>query len=1185
MSRLVDAPGLAAVLAESDPFRPSTEVKLEQVKNLLVAFDNIGPAFCYGGVHRAVLQLYLGCNWEWESTNNLALEVLRLLLEGCTTTPEGLDPFDVEGLVEIAAVLGDTISDVLEAGMKEKFGAAVHHSLEALFSITRYFGNPKSEAIKCRLWEPEVDLPSSLIELAQLPMAAWGHDASQDQGGVLYRNEPLERYLSSCNNIVRVTNSLLQMGSAADFTATLMKHGELMKRPDIYAAFRELLQVGCDVLYTRRYRELVGDTPEYKASGAAMIRNIFSMIGHGAYWAGARAIADWRDAGWEPVLQRIKSDRTYRGPYHRYFGQMSSYLLEALPAFRGADGDAFGGEAFRFGEKLMEITLQLSRPAGSPASLPLDRPRDPSSLVENHLRRPTGQAIGPDGEPVNTFEVQTTVRTYQKRCAKCGKDEAQLAQEAAAAAAAGAASGGAADGGQEALGAGAPKLRNCAKCRRACYCSRECQVEHWDSTLTARNETGCGELNAVCCQLQINPNVIQDVCNTKELYCTYEGSTSRCAPVPAGCGEEGADCCPGATPYCRAPNTACLPTNMSAAADNQPDIPTKCIQMLPESCGQPNGLCQGSQTSWPDGPVPACPADKQICPAGYYCFRVFEDRVGVCLQPPPNCGQQDARCCPPGIYGPPGSPRNVTGFSCEGKDIKCAGWGGMPGAGVCTFWPSPPDCGLPGKKCCLDPYHNWMDSSEPPPVCDRIPCHIHQQGGPKGSYCQGEYNNGTCVENPADCGQLGKACCRSLSELKRAQGLRSGYTVPGGCCSSYKCDAGLYCPFMDEREPACKTWLSDPAFAAWEDALSLLPKYAVAAVQGELRAWLRGLPPFPLEALLPPGSSNGSSRNSAGSASDNSSSSSRSSTQPFHGSSSAELWRAYLLLSFLAHGYMWCDGPDVPPLLPARLAAPCTYNLLNWQRLDPAGPVQLGNIACLHNFLGGLDEEWFRLVHIQIEQQAAGAVAGLPAAQAAAAAGDGDGVRSAVELVTSALIAMQATLSRMGEKCDPAIYYQRVRLPMSGWRNNPELPGGLVYEGLFGGQPQQFYGETGAQSAILHALDAALGIRHDQCSWLAAYLRDMRQHMPPAHRAFVAQLEAGTSLRSAVEGAPGNRALRDAYNECVHELERFRSQHKAFAFNYIAKHSKKADETGTGGSDFMPALQGYRDATARHRLP
>jgi indoleamine 2,3-dioxygenase len=73
-----------------------------------------------------------------------------------------------------------------------------------------------------------------------------------------------------------------------------------------------------------------------------------------------------------------------------------------------------------------------------------------------------------------------------------------------------------------------------------------------------------------------------------------------------------------------------------------------------------------------------------------------------------------------------------------------------------------------------------------------------------------------------------------------------------------------------------------------------------------------------------------------------------------------------------------------------------------------------------------------------------------------------------------------------------------------------------------------------------------------------------------------------------------------AYNECVHELERFRSQHKAFAFNYVAKHNKKAaavagaaaaggagaaTETGTGGSDFMPALAGYRDATSQHRLP
>lgn len=62
-------------------------------------------------------------------------------------------------------------------------------------------------------------------------------------------------------------------------------------------------------------------------------------------------------------------------------------------------------------------------------------------------------------------------------------------------------------------------------------------------------------------------------------------------------------------------------------------------------------------------------------------------------------------------------------------------------------------------------------------------------------------------------------------------------------------------------------------------------------------------------------------------------------------------------------------------------------------------------------------------------------------------------------------------------------------------------------------------------------------------------------------------------------------SLQGPYNDCVAELDRFRSQHKAFAFSYIAKHSKRAEgKTGTGGSDFMPALAGYRDATARSLL-
>ena len=53
-----------------------------------------------------------------------------------------------------------------------------------------------------------------------------------------------------------------------------------------------------------------------------------------------------------------------------------------------------------------------------------------------------------------------------------------------------------------------------------------------------------------------------------------------------------------------------------------------------------------------------------------------------------------------------------------------------------------------------------------------------------------------------------------------------------------------------------------------------------------------------------------------------------------------------------------------------------SYALDNWRRLDPASPIELGNIALLQNFLGGLDEEWFVLVHVDIEAKAGKALAG-----------------------------------------------------------------------------------------------------------------------------------------------------------------------------------------------------------------
>ena len=54
----------------------------------------------------------------------------------------------------------------------------------------------------------------------------------------------------------------------------------------------------------------------------------------------------------------------------------------------------------------------------------------------------------------------------------------------------------------------------------------------------------------------------------------------------------------------------------------------------------------------------------------------------------------------------------------------------------------------------------------------------------------------------------------------------------------------------------------------------------------------------------------------------------------------------------------------------------------------------------------------------------------------------------------------------------------RVRLPMSGWQNNELLPEGLLYEGVWK-EPLKLYGASGAQSSIMHAIDATLGVEHE----------------------------------------------------------------------------------------------------------
>ena len=317
----------------------------------------------------------------------------------------------------------------------------------------------------------------------------------------------------------------------------------------------------------------------------------------------------------------------------------------------------------------------------------------------------------------------------------------------------------------------------------------------------------------------------------------------------------------------------------------------------------------------------------------------------------------------------------------------------------------------------------------------------------------------------------------------------------------------------------------------------------------------------------------------------------------------AEVQRAMLILSYIGQSYQWSEN-NPATVMPANLAIPWhqvgklvgrppilsyqSYASDNWRRFDASGPIECGNIGLLQCFLGGQDEEWFILIHIEIEKKAGKALKAIEDAQNAVSENDADQLVVALTNLRRALAAMYEVLGRMPERCDPYIYFHRVRPYIFGWRNNPSLPDGVIYEGVdeYQGVGQKFRGETGAQSAIIPAMDAVLGIEHERDE-LREYLMEMRMYMPPRHVAFIEAVEAGPSVRNFVATAK-RASLTTVFNDCVELVANFRAMHLEYAGTYIHAQAQATpgnpSAVGTGGTPFMTYLRKHRDETKTQTL-
>ena len=308
-------------------------------------------------------------------------------------------------------------------------------------------------------------------------------------------------------------------------------------------------------------------------------------------------------------------------------------------------------------------------------------------------------------------------------------------------------------------------------------------------------------------------------------------------------------------------------------------------------------------------------------------------------------------------------------------------------------------------------------------------------------------------------------------------------------------------------------------------------------------------------------------------------------------------------LSFIAHAYIW-GAKNPSKVLPEVIARPwvqlsnilgrppilsyASYCLDNWYRINPKENISLENVALLNNFLGGVDEDWFVTIHVCIEDAAKDAIQSANVISKLNEMNSIKDFSDNLKKIISSLRKVNSIFSRMPEKCDPYIYYHRVRPFIFGTKDNPDLKKGLIYENQYSNKPQYFRGETGAQSSIMPFLDGALGIYHTQ-DHLRHYLNEMREYMHPEHRKAIELVEKRSKAKHLISKS---KQLTSEYNKCLEEIRIFRAQHLEFAATYIHKQSQIKNPfgrggstiTGTGGTPFMKYLKKHRDETKKQKI-
>lgn len=311
-----------------------------------------------------------------------------------------------------------------------------------------------------------------------------------------------------------------------------------------------------------------------------------------------------------------------------------------------------------------------------------------------------------------------------------------------------------------------------------------------------------------------------------------------------------------------------------------------------------------------------------------------------------------------------------------------------------------------------------------------------------------------------------------------------------------------------------------------------------------------------------------------------------------------------LAFRFLTQAYIW-ETPDqpaniVPPILAQQnysfskhqqrfpALTYTDYVLNNWRFKPNESCVMLESVTPIFTFTGTQDESWFIQIHIAVEATCGRALyAAIKCCEnIKSAKPDKDIILECLAIIQQSIQQAAILLNRMTEQCKPAYYIDVLRHYLNGWeRVKPNnATSGVNFDGvMLRGKIAHFSykGPSGAQSSILPALDAALGIQHD-IDELYQTLLTFQQYMPSEHVMLI-QYFYCYNMAAFMEQS-SDQELKNAWVETIEQLKLFRKAHIQLVQTFIYQPNINKGIaintiTGTGGTSVKDYLEDRYEST------